>query len=81
MLTGDSDYDSTPAPSELTIQRGQEEMCSNITILDDALIEANETFTLTLSTNFSAGVILTPVIATIKIVDNDGECIITICSK
>ena len=51
-------------------------MCSNITILDDALIEANETFTLTLSSNVSAGVILTPVIATVKIVDNDGECII-----
>ena len=75
-LTGDIDYVSTPDPSELTIQRGQEEMCSNITINDDALIEGDEIFTLslsTLSTNFSAGVLLSPENATIEILDSDGK--------
>ena len=48
-LTGDIDYVSTPDPSELTIQRGQEEMCSTITIKDDAVIERDEIFTLSLS--------------------------------
>ena len=85
--TGDVDYDNASVPSMFTIQREQEEMCFNITIKDDALIETNETFTLslsTVSTNFSAGVLLTPESTTIKIVDNDGECIIitvSICTK
>ena len=75
-LTENSDYDSTPVPSVLTIQRRQEEMCSNITIFSDTLIETNETLTVTLSTlstNFSAGVTLVPDTATIQIVDSDGE--------
>ena len=60
----------------MTIQRGQEEVCSNITIKDDFLIESNETFTLSLSTlrtNFGAGVNLTQEIATIEIVESDGK--------
>ena len=72
---GNSDYDSRPVSSVLTIQQGQETMCSNITIFDDIFIEANETFTVSLileSTNFSAGVILTPDSATVVILDNDG---------
>ena len=72
---GDSDYESTPVPSVLTIQRGQERMCSNITINNDMFIETNETFTLSLiteSTNFSAGVTLTPDSSTVVILDNDG---------
>ena len=51
-------------------------MCSNITINDDALIEGDEIFTLslsTLSTNFSAGVVLSPENVTIEILDNDGK--------
>ena len=51
-------------------------MCSNIAIYNDTLIEANETFNVSLSmqnTNFSAGVILRPDSATIKIVDTDGK--------
>ena len=67
---------STPVPSVFTIQRGQERMCSNITIYDDSFIETNETFTLSLvteSTNFSAGVTLTPGNATVVILDNDGK--------
>ena len=50
-------------------------MCSNITIFDDIFIEANETFGLSLileSTNFSAGVTLTPDNAAVVILDNDG---------
>ena len=76
IITGDIDYGSTPDPSVLTIQRGQEEMCSNITIYSDTLIETDETFNVSLSmqnTNFSAGVTLIPDSATIKIVDTDGK--------
>ena len=71
-----SDYDSRPAPDVLTIERGQETMCSAITIMNDNFIELNETFTVSLileSTNFSAGVILTPDSATVVIQDDDGE--------
>ena len=60
----------------LTIERGQEEKCSVITIFSDTVVEMNETFTATLSTlstNFSAGVILQPDSVTIQIVDIDGE--------
>ena len=74
--TGDIDYSSKPVPSVLTIERGQEEMCSIITIFSDAVIEMNETFTATLSTlstNFGAGVILQPDSVTIHIVDRDGK--------
>ena len=72
--TENSDY--TPAPNVLTIQRGEETMCSAITIINDNFIESNETFTVSLileSTNFSAGVTLTPDSATVVILDNDGE--------
>ena len=73
---GNSDYDSTPDPNVLTVQRGQETVCSAITIVNDNFIESNETFTISLtleSTNFSAGVTLTPDSATVVILDNDGE--------
>ena len=51
-------------------------MCTAITIINDNFIELNETFTVYLileSTNFSAGVILTPDSATVVIQDDDGE--------
>ena len=51
-------------------------MCSNITIINDNLIELDENFTVSImleSTNFSAGVTLTPDSATVVIVDGDGE--------
>ena len=76
-LLGNSDYNSTAAPDVLTIQRGQETACSNITIINDNFIEFDEHFTVSIileSTNFSAGVTLVPDNATVVIVDGDGEC-------
>ena len=66
----------TPNPSMLTIERGQEMACSNITINDDGIVEMIEIFHVTVrveSSTFSAGVYLTQSRATIEIKDNDGE--------
>lgn len=70
------DYGHTPQPAELTIERGQERVCSNIIITDDIIVEEREEFLvllMTQSTTFSAGVALIPENATIVIADNDGE--------
>ena len=66
----------TPNPSILTIRRGQEVACSNITIHDDGNGERIEIFHVTVGVNdstFSAGVNVTQSRATVEIKDNDGE--------
>ena len=65
-----------PNPSILTIRRGQETACSNITIHDDGIVEMIEIFHVTVgvvNSTFSAGVNLTQSRATVEIKDNDGE--------
>ena len=65
-----------PNPSILTIQRGQETACSNITIHDDGNVERLEIFHVTVgvvNSTFSAGVNLTQDTSTVEIRDNDGE--------
>ena len=66
----------TPNPSVLTIQRGKEMACSNITINDDGIVEMIEIFHVTVgvvNSTFSAGVNLTQSRSTVEIKDNDGE--------
>ena len=73
---GNEDYDMTPNPSILTIRRGQEMACSNITIHDDGIVERIEIFHVTVgivNSTFSAGVNLTQSTSTVEIKDNDGE--------
>ena len=70
------DYDMTPNPSILTLERGQETACSNITIHDDGILEMIEIFHVTVgveNSTFSAGVNLIQSRATVEIKDNDGE--------
>ena len=55
---------------------GQEKVCSNITITDDFIVEATETFLVSLeleNTTFSAGVSLLLDTAIIEIADIDGK--------
>ena len=59
----------------LTISKGQDRDCTNITILDDILIETVEEFNVTLSEigdTFGAGVNITRGVATVEIEDDDG---------
>ena len=53
--------------------------CFNVTIIDDRILEDNETFSLRLSQagNSSVPVIIHPNVSTIKIVDDD--CKLKIC--
>ena len=74
-MFADHDYVSSPSPNQLIIMRGQERMCSNITITDDNFVETSEELMVILeteSTTFSAGVQFFMNNATIKISDNDG---------
>ena len=78
VLPLESDFGSAPLPSQLiTIRRGQEMVCSNITINDDLIVEVVvEQFIVFLdiiNTTFSAGVTLMPDNAVVEIVDNDGK--------
>ena len=59
----------------LTISKGQDRDCTNITILDDILVETVEEFNVTLSeigNTFGAGVNITQGVATVEIEDDDG---------
>lgn len=72
-----TDYIPAPDPNKpvLNISKGQERDCTNITILDDILVETVEEFNVTLSplsNTFGAGVTITREVATVEIEDDDG---------
>ena len=47
--------------------------CINILIIDDNVLEGNQTFVVTLTT-LDSNVILENTVTTITIMDNDGQC-------
>ena len=59
-------------PTQLTFQPGETELCIQITIIDDVILEDNETFSVGLITTDQA-VILNPSSATVTILNNDSE--------
>ena len=71
-----SDYDPTPTPGLLTIRKDQERDCSNITILDDTIVEEDEEFGVAIATTmttFTAGVNIVRNQSTVVIEDDDGK--------
>ena len=59
-------------PTQLTFQPGEIELCIQITIIDDVILEDNETFSVGLSTTDQA-VLLNPSSATVTILNSDSE--------
>ena len=79
---GGVDY-GTPNPTTFTFTSGQTTQCTSIPINDDSLVEgdADETFTIQLSSPSDPGVSVSPAFATVSIDDNDGNSlfITTLC--
>ena len=67
--TAPGDYGSYS--STVALQPQQQRACFTVTLVDDAEIESDETFTVTLSNPVNA-TLGTPAVATFTIVDNDG---------
>ena len=71
-----ADYETNLMKKVLTVMRGQERDCTNITIFDDVMVERDEEFTISLSNitdSFGAGVNITRAMATVVIKDDDGN--------
>ena len=67
-------------PSDYTLdqvmgsfQSGDTRSCTSITILPDNRVEGTETFTVTLTGNSEVDISSTAGIATVQIIDDDGE--------
>lgn len=56
-----------------TFNAGEDRVCRDIEILDDAISEAPEEFEITLSTDDGAVVEVDPGTAVVEITDNDGK--------
>ena len=69
--SGDSP-DIIPHGSSVTIQPGEDKSCVTSLVLDDNVVEKQESFEICLETNDDVVVIGTKDIATVRIVDNDG---------
>ena len=67
-LDGGREYDTTFDATEPSRK------CVDVTIEDDAIVEATETLTLELSSSYGDHLALIPSTATIDILDNDREC-------
>ena len=76
-MTGGDDYE--PGPFNVTIPAGDISVPFNISIIDDNIFEANETFSLSIdSFSLSKRVLVqSDCILMITIVDNDGELLRT----
>ena len=75
-----ADYDPNPTKDVLTLMRGQERDCTNITIIDDVMVEEDVEFNVSISLqsqDFGAGVNITLDIATVVIEDDDGNVVST----
>ena len=75
-----ADYDPNPTKDVLTLMRGQERDCTNITIIDDVLVEEDVEFNVSISLqsqDFGEGVNITLDIATVVIEDDDGNDVAT----
>ena len=59
-------------PTQLTFQPGETELCRQIIIIGDFILEENEMFFVVLSTTDQA-VLLNPSSATVTILNNDSE--------
>ena len=66
------DYTETIAPRELSFDAFISRRCLEIEILDDQVVEGNETFSVHLSTNDSAVRSFTQGSTVVHIIDNDG---------
>ena len=58
--------------------KGQDEACSNISIVDDAQVEEDEVFNVTItevSNTFAEGFVILRASATVRIEDDDGRLI------
>ena len=69
-IAGPGDY--TEVSVQLSFQPGESEMCTAISITNDAILEDSETFSVQLNTTDQA-VILNPSSSTVTILDNDSE--------
>jgi glucose/arabinose dehydrogenase len=69
--TAGSDY--TAASGTLTFADGEASKTFNVTVLDDNLVEGNESLTLTLSSPTGGATLGSPATATLTIVDNDSS--------
>ena len=49
-------------------------VCFTVTIIDDILVENNETFIITISAGAKSSVMTPRIISYITIIDNDGKC-------
>ena len=70
------DYIPTPSPMTVVLMRGQDMACSNITIIDDLIVEENKEFNVNVtevSHTFAAGVNILRGTAVVSIEDDDGE--------
>ena len=67
-----ADNDFTPAITPLVFGSSTSELCANISISQDSILETVEDFSVQLSTADPA-VILSPRTASVTIVDMDGE--------
>ena len=68
------DYNPTPDPVTLLLMRGQDIVCSNITITDDLHVEEDERLNVTVtgvSNTFAAGVNILRGSAVVRIEDDD----------
>ena len=48
-------------------------VCRDITVIDDMIVEENETFNITVETSDSNDIIMGPSTATVTIIDNDSK--------
>ena len=74
-LAGPSDY--TGLSQQVTFDTCEDRSCVFIPILEDAVLELNETFTVNLdrTADLHPRIMLDPVQEEILIIDNDGECV------
>ena len=65
--------DFVPGKFNVTIPAGETSVLLNISIINDNVIEENESFNLTINSSHAICEILSDCILTLTIVDNDGK--------
>ena len=68
-----SDYEANSVPQSLTIAAGSTEKCFNVTIVNDAIHELSELFTVSVQIQ---GSLVAPATVQVTIEDDDGESIL-----
>ena len=71
------DYAATTAP--LTFLPGVNLQCASISIVDDAVLESNEDFTVQLTAQDTAAITVNLNSTDVTIIDNDGEIYLLVC--